>query len=223
MDRFHEFTKSKQFRVNGKKSTVTLFNFSSSLDFQPNLYIGDEQLNIVSHTKILGLTLSRSLKWNEHVDVITNKARSRIYMLRKMMNNGFDYEIILDVYKKEIRSILEYCCVVFHHGLSQELEHQIESVQKLVLKLVSRYLELKMSYNESCILFSIEPLFSRRLEQCQTFIKRTLKSPKFSDMFVERMGKKVQGRRRFQKYRCTNDRMFRSPLVALTRMANKLF
>ena len=139
------------------------------------------------------------------------------------MINGFDHEIILDVYVKEIRSVLEYCCVVFHYGLSQELEYQIESVQRLVLKLVSRYLNLRMSYSESCILFSIEPLFSRRLEQCKTFIKRTLTNPKFSDMFLERTGNRIQGRRRFQEYKCTNDRMFRSPLVALTRIANKLF
>ena len=140
-----------------------------------------------------------------------------------MMNNGFDYEIILDVYTKEIRSILEYCCVVFHHGLTQELENQIESVQRLVMKLVSKYLNLRLTYNECCILFMMEPLFSRRLDQCQTFIKRTLRNPKFSDMFLERATSRTTGRRRFQEYRSTNNRMFRSPLVVLTRMANKLF
>ena len=115
-----------------------------------------------------------------------------------MMNNDFDHEIILDVYKKEIRSILEYCCVVFHHGLSQELENQIESVQRLVLKLVTRYLNLKLSYNESCILFQMEPLFSRRLDQCNTFIRRTLKNPKYSSMFIKRQGNIIQGSRKYQ-------------------------
>ena len=33
-------------------------------------------------------------------------------------NNNFEYELILDVYFKEIRSILEYASVVFHHALS---------------------------------------------------------------------------------------------------------
>ena len=138
------------------------------------------------------------------------------------MNNGFDHEIILDVYFKEIRSILEYCCVVFHQSLNKELDNCIESVQRLVMKLLSRYLNLKLSYNESCILFMAEPLFSRGLDQCRTFIKRTLKNPKFSNMFVERTGNRIPGSRRFQEYQTTNERLFRSPLVALTRMANQL-
>ena len=90
--------------------------------------IGGEALSLVSHTRILGITISENLKWNEHINIVTKKARSRVYLLIKMMSNGFDHELILDVYTKEIRSILEYGCVVFHHGLSSELERQLESV-----------------------------------------------------------------------------------------------
>ena len=126
------------------------------------------------------------------------------------------------MYCNEIRSVLEYMCLVFHHGLTQELSNNIEAVQRLVLKLLSRYLGLRLSYNEACILFMIEPLFSRRLVQCQTFIKRTLKSENYSDLFLQREGNNSLRKRRFQEYRCHNDRMFRSPVVALTRMANQM-
>ena len=139
-----------------------LFNFSSALDFQPSIEIGGQQLKIVEQTTILGLTVSASLKWTEHVDTITTKARKRIYILRKMMNNGFDYEIILDIYMKEIRSVLEYGCVVFHYGLTKELSDKIESVHKLVLYLISKFLEIDLSYMENCILYNMEPLELRR-------------------------------------------------------------
>ena len=102
LDEFQRFTSSKNLEINPKKSSVMLFNFSSALDFQPSIEIGGQQLKIVEQTTILGLTVSASLKWTEHVDTITTKARKRIYILRKMMNNGFDYEIILDIYMKEI-------------------------------------------------------------------------------------------------------------------------
>ena len=134
-----------------------------------------------------------------------------------MMTNGFDYEIILDVYIKEIRSILEFCCVVFHHGLTVELERRLESVQRLVLRLVAGYLGLRLSYMEQCILFAMEPLSLRRLEQCNTFVKRTLENPRRKHLFVERGGK-----RKFQEHQCTNERGFRNPLSALTRIANMM-
>ena len=114
--------------MNVKKSSLLMFNFSSSLSFEPVVEIGGEALSLVSHTRILGITISENLKWNEHINIVTKKARSRVYLLIKMMSNGFDHELILDVYTKEIRSILEYGCVVFHHGLSSELERQLESV-----------------------------------------------------------------------------------------------
>ena len=57
-----------------------------------------------------------------------------------MMILGLDFETILDVYFKEIRSVLEYGAVIFHSGLTNKLSGDIENVQTLVLKLLSNYL-----------------------------------------------------------------------------------
>ena len=198
-----------------------LFNFSSSLDFQPSIRVEGQELEVVSRTKILGLTISSSLKWNDHVDVITTKARKRIFILRKMMSNGFDVELILDTYAKEIRSVLEYGCVVYQHGLTQELSDKLESVQRLVMYLISKYLNLDLSYMESCILHNIEPHSLRRQNQCETFIRRTIKNPTHADMFIHKVTDRKSSRR-FHEYQSTNSRMFFSPLVALTRLGNTL-
>ena len=170
-------------------------------------------------TKILGMKISSSLKWNDHIDFVTSKARKRIFLLSRMLENGFDYESVLDVYCKEIRSILEYCCVVYDHGLTQELDKQLESVQALVLRLLARHLGLSLSYMESCIVFDTEPLCLRRENQIRTFIKRTLKSSKHADMFSEKGGRETKGARKYQEYKCYSNRMFVSPKVTL---ANKL-
>ena len=63
-----------------------------------------------------------------------------------MMNNDLDYELILDVYNKEIRTVLEYGCVVYHHGLTLELDNKLEAVQRLVLRLLGHYVGVKMPY-----------------------------------------------------------------------------
>ena len=79
-----------------------IFNRSQKYDFQPELKIGDVMLNVVTKTTILGVTLTESLSWQAHIDSIITKARSRIFILINLMNNDFEYQIILDVYYKEI-------------------------------------------------------------------------------------------------------------------------
>ena len=137
------------------------------------------------------------------------------------MANGFEYEIILEVYMKEIRSVLEYGSVVYHHGLTQDQSKSIESVQRICLGLLSKYIQVKFSYSEACIFFFVEPLFLRRLDHCRTFIKRTLKNKTHDKMFQKR---RIEGdtlrRRKYQEYQSYSKRHFESPLVALTRMAN---
>ena len=105
IDDFVEFTRRRKFSINMKKSSIMRINFSKSYDFNPVISIDEEELEVVRTTKILGITIDDSLKWDSHVDQICEKARKRIWLLRRMMNVGLDYEIILDVYNKEIRSV----------------------------------------------------------------------------------------------------------------------
>ena len=126
-------------------------------------------------------------------------------------------------YYKEIRSILEYSCVVFHYGLTQEQSQTIESVQRLVLKLLSRYLKLKFSYMEACIFFCCESLLTRRVDQCETYIRRSLKTESQRDLFMRRKtARMMPGMRPFQEYRSKSSKHFNSPLVALIRRANQI-
>ena len=202
-----------------------LFNFSHKLDFPPILNLGGDNLQVVSESRILGLIVSDDLKWNSHVSFACSKARRRIWMLRRMMQLGLDAEIILDFYQKEIQSVLEYGAVVFHGGLTQQLSDEIESVQQLVLSLLSGYIGVKFSYNEACIYFYTEKLQSRRLDLCKTFVKRTMTNPIHSSFF-RKTNHVCNTRRRklkFQEYSCKTDRFYRSPLVYLTRLANLTF
>ena len=77
---------------------------------------------------------------------------------------------------KEIRSILEYGAIVFHHGLTLSLSNLIESVQRNFVKMLSNYVGQDFSWMEGSIFFCIEPMSLRRVTLCETFIKKTLKS-----------------------------------------------
>ena len=66
------------------------------------------------------------------------------------------YENILDIFKKEIRSVLEYNSIIFYSGLMLALSEKIESIQRNFLCNLSSYLAIKFSYSEARILYGTE-------------------------------------------------------------------
>ena len=222
MDDFQQFCVKKNHRINVKKSTVMIFNFSKKRDFSPQIKVCNEPLNAVNVTKILGITISDSLKWDHHVEEIRTRAQGRLYLIRKIMQNHFHESLIKDLYFKEIRSVLEYGAVLFHFGLTHELSMLIEETQRIFLKLLSRYVGVKFSYNEACIYFCVEPLFSRRQTLCENFMKRVVKDDKNNLLQERHSDRTLVYRRKYQEHQSYSQRHFTSPLVALTRLANKL-
>ena len=215
-----------EFQVNERKSSVMIFNFSKKYDFHPGFRVGEgsEELNIVKSTKVLGIQLNESLRWQDHIDYICNKASSRIWALRRLMQLGLEYETILDVYYKEIRSILEYGAVIFHSSLTKRQAKTVENVQKLVLRMVSHYIGTKFSYSEATIFFCTEQLDSRREELCKTFVRRNRKNPRFTSMFeqVKHTHNVRPNTRKIQENQARTKRYYSSPLVSLRRLAYRI-
>ena len=226
LDRFMEFIKSNEFQVNEKKSSVMMFRRSKLADFHPVMKIHEEgeELELVRESKILGFMLSDSLKWDSHVQYICAKASKRIWILMRLMEMGLDADIIIDVYFKEIRSILEYGSVIYHSGLTRKLSRMVESIQRKVLKCLCKYLNLDLTYEESYVLFSAENLEARRLNSCETFINRSMKNPRFSYLFKKsRSTHNVRPKtHRIYENTARTTLYFNSPLLFLKRLANKI-
>ena len=78
----------------------------------------------------------------------------RLWTLRKLQKLGLNQEFILDVYRKEIRSILEYNVPLWNGGLTKKESEKIEKVQKIVVRLLLK--NGYSSYTEACQYFNIE-------------------------------------------------------------------
>ena len=69
---------ANKFQMNEGKCKELRIGFSKlTTNFEPNKTRGNS-LEVVKCAKILGLTVSDDLKWNEHVQQITKKARKKI-------------------------------------------------------------------------------------------------------------------------------------------------
>ena len=75
-----------------------------------------------------------ALKWSKNTIYIVDKALSRVWTMRRLNNLGFPEDFILDVYTKEIRSILEFAVPVWNGALTETDCRAIEKVNKEFLK-----------------------------------------------------------------------------------------
>ena len=83
------------------------FTKSRKFDFPPELTFSDGTEILCSReTKLVGVILTENLSWQRNTDYICQKARQKLWILRRFLKLGQKTETLLDVYAKEVRSIL---------------------------------------------------------------------------------------------------------------------
>ena len=137
-------------------------------------------------SKTLGIIFCDNPKREQHIQYICDKASSWIWIFQKLIEMRIDSDFILDCYFKEICRVLEYGAVIYHSVLTKRQSNVIESIQRKVFYIIDIYINIKLSYSESCILYCAEKLEEKRLGICLTFIKRSLKNPGFNGMFEKK-------------------------------------
>ena len=108
-----------------------------------------------------------------NTDYICSKASQKLWIIRRLKKYKLDEYKLLDVYEKEVRSVLEYAVPVWHSGLTHHQSNQIERVQKQALRIILD--QNYINYEVACTIFSIEPLYLRRIQLCINFAKTDLK------------------------------------------------
>ena len=88
-------------------------------------------------------------------------------LLTKLKYSGVNRKDLIDIYKKFIRTALEYCSVAIHGSLSENQSNALEHCQAVSLRIVlqSDY----DSYESALLLTGIQKLSLRRLARCKDF------------------------------------------------------
>ena len=102
----------------------------------PPISIDGHDIVVVPHAKLLGVMISKDLKWIEHVDYICKKASKRLYPLRLIKRASIPAGKLVRVYTTCVRPILEFSCEVWHYSLAQHLSDEIESIQRRALRII---------------------------------------------------------------------------------------
>ena len=115
-----EYADKNKMVINTVKTDAMIFTNSRSMDFPPELHFKDGTLlRTVTEKTLLGVVVSNDLKWTKNTTFICEKARRKIWILKRMLPFNFTHFELFDVYQKEVRTILEYASPVWHSGLTR--------------------------------------------------------------------------------------------------------
>ena len=155
--------KCKEMRIDFKRNT---HNF-------PPIVISGKELSVSNSVKMLGVTISSDLKWNDHISECIKKANKRLYFIVLLKRANVPLSDIVNFYCTVIRPVLEYCAPVFHHALPQYLSDDIERVQKRALSIICPY----ASYSECLVRFDLVTLHARRVALCSKLFESITSCP----------------------------------------------
>ena len=167
-------------KINEEKTNYMMFT-RAKVDFGTRLSVNEVKLDRIQEAKIVGVWLSTDMKWGKNTKELVVKAYSRLGMITKLKYVGTTTEDLIDIYVLYIRSVLEYCAVVWHSSLTMEQISSLEMVQKTCLKVILG--ENYVSYSAALEMCNLETLYKRREDRCLSFAHKCLKHPVHRKMF----------------------------------------
>ena len=204
-------------KINKQKSKVIFFNpRSRTVDFKPTVKLNGELLEVVEKMRLVGLIVSDDLKWKENTDSIRKRAYQKLWIIRRLRQLGAETNILLLIYYRHVRSILEFAVPVWNGGITKNEEKKIEAVQKVALCVI---FGKGMSYKEMCNKYKIEKLTTRRKKLCLNFAKKALMHEKFTDWFVKNGEAGIKSK--YLETVSRQKRLLKSPIPYLTKLLNE--
>ena len=113
---------------------------------------------MVHSVKLLGLTITDNLKWNNRIESVCKKISTRLYFLRQLKRAKLPPKDLLLFYVTCIRPVAEYACEVFHDSLPKYLSDDLERMQRRACKIILP----EHGYKDSLNVLNIPQLTDRR-------------------------------------------------------------
>ena len=177
-----DWTTQNLMKLNAQKSSYMIFSRSRT-EFATRLHMNKTSLEQKSSMKLLGVQISDDLDWSANTKEICKKSYARMAILSRLKYVGTTIEDLIDIYILFIRSIAEYCSVVFHSSLTVEQSGNIERIQKTALKIILD--ESYVSYESALEMVGLQSLYDRREKRCLEFAIKCTNNKRTTTMFPQ--------------------------------------
>ena len=163
------------------------------------------------------MTLSSSLKWDEHIQDLVSKARHKVWFIKRLKKMGASQQNLVEMYKLFVRQSLEFAAPLCSSALTQNNKQKIERIQAQVTDLILGPNQL--SYRERLRELDLVDLEGQRLKLTKNFCSKMIKDDRFKFLFPTRH----TGTRSKKKYiepQCKTNRMKFSSIPSFIQMLN---
>lgn len=222
LNTINKWTTNQKMIINQKKTKTMLFNFTDKYQFTTRLSLNDENVNVVSQSKLLGTIVEDTLTWDMNTERIVKKANSRMVLLRKLSEFGAPKEDLKLIYILYIRSILEQNSVVWHSSLTEQNKQDLERIQKSAVRII-----LKRNYDnyeKELLKLDLECLNNRRDALNLSFIQKSIKNGTLTDLFPLNNKIHTMNTRNSEKYlvsHCNTERLKKSTIPHMQKILNE--
>ena len=176
-----EYAIDNQMKLNFGKTKFMLFNPCRKYDFQPEFDHQGLSVDCVEQMKLLGVTLRSDLRWCSNTEDITKRAYARLWAVRRLVKCGASKEDMVDIYTKQVRSVLEFGVPVWNAALKKKQINDIERVQRTFTYIV--FDGKNISYPDALLQLKLDTLEERRVNLCRNFAVRAAKHNKYQNWF----------------------------------------
>jgi hypothetical protein len=217
LDKIAQWTEDRQMALNSSKTKYMVINFTKKFQFNTRIKLENTLLEEVQECRLLGLTITNQLSWNQNTQNIVKKANMRMIIIHKLIDFNLPTEELLDIYILFIRSMVEYCCVVWNSSITEEDCLSIERIQKTALRIILG--DTYSDYRTALNLTGLDTLRDRRTQLSLTFAKKCVKMK--DDLFP--LNVKTVNTRPHEKFFVTparTERLAKSTVPYLQRLLN---
>ena len=173
----------------GKRSHIT----SRLLD---QVVCGSSTIAESDVIKLLGLTIQRDLRWNNHIDITVKRCSKAMFGLRLLKRAGINSTTLIRYYEAIIRSVISYAFPAFCSAGMLQLR-RLSRIENWAFRIIGCQPGVKLD----CFLMGVCKSLFNQVTRCETHPLREL----------------------FETRTCVRtrqDNVFRHPVCRTTRLAN---
>ena len=154
--------------INHSKSQSIVFNRAT---LPTPFVIDSNELDYVTHIKLLGVVIDNSLSFNVHIKEVCRKVNTKVSILRRI-RKFIPSDVMIKLYKAFILPHFEYASPLFI-GLSKGLSAKLESTNAFALRTLLNYSK-STAYEELLKTANIKSLEHRRIEQALILVYKSI-------------------------------------------------
>ena len=188
------------------------------IDFQPNIKLNGNTLDVTDQVRLVGFVLNHDLSWNSNTESLVNRAYQKMWILRRLKTMGATKKVMRLIYFQHIRSILEFGVAAWNSAITLNESKKLERVQKVALRLIYGRI---FSYTALLKTAKLCKLSKRREKLCLEFAKKAAQHPKFKDWFKQVNVGQPKNRAKYAVTLSRLKRLEKSPIPYLTNLLNK--